>query len=214
MQSIDVSYIMDYVNQKATSSEKMVPKGRPIAFDRGEVIDRAVEMFWTKGFDGSSLDDLVGGLGISRSTLYNSFDGKDGLHESALDRYLERVERVIVEPLRNGTEGVADLLAFIDLVGTVLAATDMPAGCLVLNEIAASRNTAAVDRYLNGMRDAVGASLSRAAMLGEIDQSTVTARTAVVLAAVIGANHVAHAATDAHATDLIDGLRTVVGEWV
>ena len=204
---------MDYVIQKATPSKKIGSRGRPVAFDRSDVIERSVDLFWSNGFDGSSLDDLVGGLGISRSTLYNSFGGKDGLYQAALEQYLDRVERVIVEPLRTGSEGLADVVAFIDRVEAVLTSVEMPAGCLVLNDMAAPRNVAAVDRYLAGLRDAVHSGLHRAATLGEIDASTVAARTAVVLATVIAANHVSAAELHVGATELTNGLRTVVRQW-
>ncbi len=64
--------------------------GRPRAFDRDEVLDRAVELFWRKGYEGASLADLTKAMGINPPSLYAAFGNKEGLLKAALDRYLEQ----------------------------------------------------------------------------------------------------------------------------
>lgn len=201
--------------QNATWESKKSAKtaGRPVEFDRDAVIDGAVELFWTNGFDDTSLDDLVAGLGVSRSTLYNSFGGKDGLYDAVLDRYLDRVEHVVVQPLRSGADGIVDLVAFTTRLNDVLTSPAMPAGCLVLNSIASPRNAPAVSRYLASLRTGISAALTRAARLGEIDETTIDTRTALVLSAVIGLNHVAHASVDIDIDELTDALRSTIQNW-
>ncbi len=61
---------------------------RPREFDRGQVVDRAVEVFWRKGFEATSIQDLVEATGLNRGSLYNTFGDKAGLFEAALERYM------------------------------------------------------------------------------------------------------------------------------
>lgn len=56
-------------------------------FDQQEVLDKAVELFWKKGFHATSMQDLVDHLGINRASLYSTFGGKDELFEQALSAY-------------------------------------------------------------------------------------------------------------------------------
>ena len=56
-------------------------------FDPDEVVDRAMEVFWTRGYESTSIDDLVEATGINRGSLYNAFGDKQGLFLAAIDRY-------------------------------------------------------------------------------------------------------------------------------
>lgn len=60
---------------------------RTKTFDPNEVLDRATELFWEQGYEATSMQDLVDHLGLSRSSLYDTFGGKHALYLAALDRY-------------------------------------------------------------------------------------------------------------------------------
>ena len=62
-------------------------RGRPRAFDLDAALDRAVEIFWRKGYEGTSLTDLTEALGINRPSLYAAFGNKEALFCKVLDRY-------------------------------------------------------------------------------------------------------------------------------
>ncbi len=62
--------------------------GRPLAFDRNRALDRAMRVFWRKGFEGASLHDLTRAMGIRPPSLYATFGNKQALFEAALGRYL------------------------------------------------------------------------------------------------------------------------------
>ena len=64
-------------------------KGRPRAFDVNEVLDRALQVFWRQGYEGSSLADLTEAMGINPPSLYAAFGNKAGLFRETLDRYVE-----------------------------------------------------------------------------------------------------------------------------
>lgn len=61
--------------------------GRPKSFDRGEALLAAVNVFWERGYDGASLKDLTGAMGINGPSLYAEFGDKLALYKSAIDCY-------------------------------------------------------------------------------------------------------------------------------
>jgi len=62
--------------------------GRPRGFDYDEALDRAMHVFWRKGFEGTSLNDLTAAMGIQPASIYQAFGKKRTLFEKALARYL------------------------------------------------------------------------------------------------------------------------------
>jgi len=56
-------------------------------FDREEVLEKAMELFWQKGFNGTSISDLVEHLGINRASLYDTYGGKESLYQEAIQLY-------------------------------------------------------------------------------------------------------------------------------
>src|SRR5712691_10745556 len=64
--------------------------GRPRAFDMDQALERALQVFWRKGYEASSLADLTEAMGINPPSLYAAFGNKEGLFRKAVDRYVER----------------------------------------------------------------------------------------------------------------------------
>jgi TetR/AcrR family transcriptional repressor of nem operon len=60
---------------------------RPQEFDRDEVLDQALLVFWRKGYEGASIQELVDATGLNRGSLYNSFGDKAELFAAVMDRY-------------------------------------------------------------------------------------------------------------------------------
>jgi TetR/AcrR family transcriptional regulator, transcriptional repressor for nem operon len=75
---------------------------RTKAFDREEVLDRAMRVFWRKGYDATSIQDLIDAMGIGRQSLYDTFGDKQTLYLAALDRYGATAGARLLEPLRAG----------------------------------------------------------------------------------------------------------------
>jgi AcrR family transcriptional regulator len=92
--------------------------GRPRSFDIDRALDRALQVFWRKGFEGASLSNLTKAVGVNRPSLYAAFGDKEALFRKALHRYLhgpaaythealkELTARAVVERL---LRGAADL---------------------------------------------------------------------------------------------------------
>ena len=66
------------------------PGGRPRSFDERDALEKATQVFWSKGYDGVTIDDLVAGMGVGRPSLYAVFGDKRTIFMRALRAYAER----------------------------------------------------------------------------------------------------------------------------
>jgi AcrR family transcriptional regulator len=104
-------------------------RGRPREFDTDQALDRALEVFWRKGYEGASISELTEAMGINRPSLYAAFGNKEELFRKALDRYEQGPWAYTYEALAKPTaRAVAERL----LLGAADALTDPgnPHGCL------------------------------------------------------------------------------------
>ncbi|SEN25330.1 transcriptional regulator, TetR family [Duganella sp. CF517] len=106
--------------------------GRPRTFDAETALDKAMKVFWEKGYEGSSLPELTEAMGMNRPSLYAVFGNKENLFRMALDRY-----GATHDPLFNAALKEATARAVVEhfLRGNADAQTetDKPHGCLVIN---------------------------------------------------------------------------------
>src|SRR5271169_3323957 len=66
------------------------PRGRPRNFDERYALEKAIQVFWSKGYDGVTIDDLVAGMGVGRPSLYAVFGDKRTIFLRVLRAYAER----------------------------------------------------------------------------------------------------------------------------
>src|ERR1700761_7022702 len=66
------------------------PVGRPRSFDETGALEKATQVFWSKGYDGVTIDDLVAGMGVGRPSLYAVFGDKRAIFLRVLKMYAER----------------------------------------------------------------------------------------------------------------------------
>jgi len=108
--------------------------GRPREFDPEVALDRAVDVFWTQGFDATSLRDLLQAMDLSKSSFYQTFSSKGELYLRCLDRYRNRIADQMMHDLQQAESG----RAFIESVFRGLARDlDRPNGrraCLIMND--------------------------------------------------------------------------------
>src|SRR6478735_11501824 len=70
-------------------SETSAQVGRPRAFDPDVALERAMHVFWAKGYEGASLSNLTRAMRINRPSLYAAFGNKEQLFKKVLDRYMD-----------------------------------------------------------------------------------------------------------------------------
>jgi TetR/AcrR family transcriptional regulator, transcriptional repressor for nem operon len=161
--------------------------GRPKEFERDDVLGAALDVFWAKGYDATSLDDLTSAMGIGRASLYNEFGDKHSLFIEALDRY--RVARLtqLSDVLENGPSARAGIAAAMRGTVDLLWADGNRRGCLMVNsaaELAASdpavatRAAEAFERTENAFHSA----LARGKRSGDFDANLNVRATARYLA--------------------------------
>jgi len=132
---------------------------RPREFDEGDVIERALGVFWALGYDGTSLPDLLSGMGLTRGSVYKAFKSKKALFLTVLDRYekteVEGAVAMLTDPnIANGRIRIDRLFVHI---ATVAVAGDRR-GCLLCSAAAGPAAgdpdiACAVDRGLGRIRD-------------------------------------------------------------
>ncbi|MFQ5783221.1 MAG: TetR/AcrR family transcriptional regulator [Alphaproteobacteria bacterium] len=88
---------------------------RPREFDENEALARAMQVFWSKGYEATSLCDLIEAMGLSKSSFYDTFGSKHDLFLSAIDHYNETVasRRVagVIADAENVRAGIARVFA-------------------------------------------------------------------------------------------------------
>jgi len=112
----------------ASVDRRSAGPGRPRNFDEAAALDAAMQVFWQKGFEATSLDDLTKAMGLSRSSFYASFGCKQTLFLRAVDHYSRRGIRSLRE-VAETSDG--------DAVDTMMQALANPEGgsrgCLLIN---------------------------------------------------------------------------------
>lgn len=71
----------------------MSPAGRPRTFDREEALKKAMLIFWQKGFEGTTMADLIAAIGMKAPSVYAAFGNKDALFREAVELYKSQIEQ-------------------------------------------------------------------------------------------------------------------------
>ena len=106
--------------------------GRPREFDIDTAIKTATELFWRKGYEGTSLSDLTGAMRITAPSFYFAFGNKEKLFRRVIEQYYESQIKLLESALREPTvRGVAE--RFLYGYADVLTGPSHAPGCLALN---------------------------------------------------------------------------------
>ena len=117
-------------------------------FNEEEVLKKAVCLFWDKGYNGTSMQDLVDGLGISRSSLYDTFGDKHQLYLKALETYQQGYGQQLCALISKAPSAKAAIRELLELVAHDLLDDKQRKGCFVVN---AGIEMASHDKEVNGM---------------------------------------------------------------
>ncbi len=146
--------------------------GRPKSYDREEVLENALMLFWRKGFEGAHLQELVEVTGLNRFSLYKEFGSKEGLFDAAMKRYMDQlgalVKHLEAEPL--GVENIRTYFqALIDY--------RFRHGCFLVNtlsekHVVGPKIFGGVRSFVQGGGDLFRKNLEASGERGELDPDT------------------------------------------
>ncbi len=145
-------------------------------FDPDEALAKATEVFWTQGYEATSVQDLVDAMGINRFSLYDTFGDKHSLFLAALGRYRAEIAGATFEKLESAEDGVAAIRSFFRHQVRHLAGEGAFQGCMLTNctaELAARDEQAAglVRRGIARSERAFRSALQKAQAAGDLAPS-------------------------------------------
>ncbi len=199
------------------------PVGRPLEFQPDDALESAMGLFWERGYEATSLQDLESTTGLRRSSLYNAFGSKHDLYLRAMSRYLDKLGELMFTPLETGTEGLEDVHAFFERlrhgIGKGLEAPHSVRGCMMINgmiEFGGTDPKLALlgDGFCRRFVSAMALALRRAAELGQIDRESIDAKARLLLAIALGVNVSSRSGASAREIGaLVDAAKDLVASW-
>jgi len=201
----------------STPPRKRAP-GRPRRFDSETVLDRALELFWKRGYYATTTRDLEASLGLSQSSLYHEFGCKRALLDAALDRYETKTNAVVLAPLEQSSGGLVAIERFFtDLAHWVTH--DGRRGCMLINMMA--EDGAATEsvrhrtrNYRKRVKLALRSALQRAVNNGEALPGEIDERASLLVGMVLGFNIAARGGASAQELKtLLGAVQVQVSDW-
>ena len=129
-------------------------KGRPREFDTEQALDRAMELFWSNGYEGTSLSDLTHALGVTRPSLYAAFGNKEALFRTVLKCY--EAELVTYRPLALSAPTAREVArTLLEGAANFFGDKSHPRGCLgIQGALACGPQAEPIQRGLTANREA------------------------------------------------------------
>lgn len=116
-------------------------RGRPRVFDKDEALDKAMQIFWNRGYEGASIAELTETLGINKPSLYSAFGNKEELFKKALIRYAAGPVAFVRDVINESTSRkVAE--SFLIKVAEYLTDSSHPKGCMIVQGALSSGESA------------------------------------------------------------------------
>jgi AcrR family transcriptional regulator len=106
-------------------------RGRPKNFDRSVALQQAMRLFWERGYEGASFDDLTAAMGISPSSFYNSFGSKERLYQEAAEAYMAAASQWFVLELNAGSDTKTAFHRLLSAAAREFTRKDLPTGCMI-----------------------------------------------------------------------------------
>ena len=166
--------------------------GRPARYDRDEVLQRAVTLFWEQGYHATSMKDLEAALDMRPGSLYAEFGSKAGVFGAALEAYAEASEQRLRDVLAGAPGVVAGIRAYLEAVAATCAGAE-PAGaraCMIVKtvlEVSGHEPGLAeqANRHLERLEQVLAQAIADAQAAGEIDSAADPCRLARLIQAQI-----------------------------
>lgn len=142
-------------------------------FDPDEVLQAALELFWERGYETTSMADLVAHLGVARASLYATFGSKRDLYLKALDRYRDQTDPRVVERLSQPGPVLPAVRALLTSYAEESLSDERRRGCMIVNAaVEGMAGDAGVAHRVEGswtcLESVLASALTRARAQGEL----------------------------------------------
>ncbi len=108
---------------------------RPREFEPTEALDKAMRLFWQKGYLDTSMEELVQVTGVSRYGFYTAFGDKHDLFVKAMERYARTVIPLLLAPMETTDASITEIRGYFNSLLTAAQNTPEQAGCLIGNTV-------------------------------------------------------------------------------
>jgi TetR/AcrR family transcriptional repressor of nem operon len=110
-------------------------RGKPLSFDRDEVLAKAMELFWRKGYQNTGMSELLDHMGIQRQSFYNTFGSKENIFLEAVTLYIRNLARETAAVLDRPGNPIENVRQVLNILQDEVAGADGN-GCMLGNSIA------------------------------------------------------------------------------
>lgn len=107
-------------------------RGRPLSFDRHAALDKAMHVFWERGYEAASISDLTSAMGITPPSLYTAFGDKEHLFMEAIERYIQGPGGFGERALAEEPTARSAIRRLLDEAADELTQKCHPAGCMMV----------------------------------------------------------------------------------
>ncbi len=153
-------------------------RGRPRQFDREAALAQATRLFWSKGYEATSITDLTKAMGIGSPSLYAAFGSKEALYAEALQHYARKYARLFWDGFDSAATARAAFERYLLDSAAVLTGSveDIPLGCMIVLSSVAGEGPLDIAKLVKADRNAslrrLKERVSKGMAEGEISAST------------------------------------------
>ncbi len=199
----------------------MAERGRPRSFDRTQALDKALKAFWRRGFEATSMTDLVAAMGINSPSIYAAFGPKEALFAEAVQHYKAAYADGLLQALQEAPDAASGLQAMLEAAVQLFTRPDTPGGCFVVNSVASNAPSGpVVERMLKRLRrersEQIAKQLRKDVATGRLRVDTPVQELADVYAAIL--QGLAQAARDGVSQRRLRGIcrrsQSILSPWI
>ncbi len=160
----------------------MTERGRPRSFDRAQALQRAMELFWEKGFQGTAMSELTAAMAINSPSLYAAFGSKDALYREAVALYEAGDGEELDRAIAAAPTAKAAIETYLMRSAALFTRPGKPAGCMVVLSVihaaGASKPTCAAlrdrrDEAIAMLRERLGKAVADGELPASCDPATI-----------------------------------------
>ncbi len=138
------------INDNTKSITK--PRGRPQAFNQEDALEAALNVFWSRGYEGTSMAELTEALGINKPSIYAAFGNKEELFRQALARYVAGPAAFVTE-VKNQVTARQVVESFLLQAADFFSNKNTPSGCMIVQAaLTCGRGSTVVQQELMAYR--------------------------------------------------------------